>query len=49
MMRHHLAKAFAAAALLMLAQPVLAEQEGDSGEASFLNSLKGRFSGNGTL
>jgi hypothetical protein len=49
MMRHHMAKAFAAAALLMVTQPALAEQEGDSGEASFLNSLEGRFSGNGTL
>jgi hypothetical protein len=49
MMRHHLAKAFAAAALLMLTQPVLAEQKGDGSEAIFLNSLEGRFSGNGTL
>lgn len=49
MMRHHLARAFATAALLVLAQPGLAEPEGASGETGFLNSLEGRFSGNGTL
>ena len=46
---HRMAKALAAAALLVLTQPVLAQQEGDSGEANFLSSLEGRFSGNGTL
>ncbi|MGX1789504.1 hypothetical protein ACWIGM_22340 [Bosea sp. NPDC055332] len=49
MMRHDLAKAFAAAALLVLTQPGLADQEAGSAEAGFLNSLEGRFSGNGTL
>lgn len=49
MMRHHLATAFAAATLLVLAQPGLAEQEADTGETGFLSSLEGRFSGNGTL
>lgn len=48
MMRHCLTTAFAAAALLTLAQPGIAEQE-TAGEASFLSSLEGRFSGNGTL
>ena len=46
---HRMAKALAAAALLMLTQPVLAEQEVGPSEAGFLNSLEGRFSGNGTL
>lgn len=49
MTRHRMAKALAAAALLMLAQPSSAEQEAGSSEASFLSSLEGRFSGNGTL
>jgi hypothetical protein len=49
MMRHHLTKAFAAAALLILPQTVLAEQEAENGETGFLSSLEGRFSGNGTL
>ncbi len=46
---HRMAKALAAAALLMLTQPVLAEQEVGPSEAGFLSSLEGRFSGNGTL
>lgn len=46
---HHLAKALAAAALLILAQPGAADQEAGSGETGFLSSLEGRFSGNGTL
>jgi hypothetical protein len=46
---HRMAKALAAAALLALAQPTLAEQEAGSGDAGFLSSLEGRFSGNGTL
>ncbi|MGE7470447.1 hypothetical protein ACQKLX_13480 [Bosea sp. NPDC003192] len=45
---HHMAKAFAAAAALMLTTPGLAEQEA-GGETTFLGSLEGRFSGNGTL
>lgn len=45
---HHITKAFAALALLALATPGLAEQEA-GGETEFLNSLEGRFSGNGTL
>lgn len=49
MMRHHLTKAFAAAALLILAQPGAAEQASGGDETGFLNSLEGRFSGNGTL
>lgn len=49
MTRHRMAKALAAAVLLVLAQPSIAEQEAGSSEASFLNSLEGRFSGNGTL
>ncbi|MCV9936456.1 hypothetical protein OIU35_08770 [Boseaceae bacterium BT-24-1] len=49
MTRHRMTKALAAAALLMLAQPGSAEQEAGSSEASFLSSLEGRFSGNGTL
>ncbi|WID94157.1 hypothetical protein QO058_14835 [Bosea vestrisii] len=42
-------KALAAAALLVLAQPSAAQQDTGSSEASFLSSLEGRFSGNGTL
>lgn len=49
MTRRLRAKALATAILLALAQPTLAEQDPGSGEASFLNSLEGRFSGNGTL
>lgn len=49
MMRHHLANAFAAAALLVLTQPSMAEPEAGRGEAGFLSSLEGRFSGSGTL
>ena len=49
MMRHHLTNAFAAAALLVLAQPSMAEPEAGPGEAGFLSSLEGRFSGSGTL
>lgn len=49
MIRHQLAKAFAAATLLVLTQPVLAEPEAGHGETTFLGSLEGRFSGNGTL
>lgn len=49
MMRHHLAKALAAAALLILAQPSMAEPEASHSEAGFLGSLEGRFSGSGTL
>jgi hypothetical protein len=49
MARLHLAKALAAAALLILTQPGAAEQEANSEEAGFLSSLEGRFSGNGTL
>jgi hypothetical protein len=49
MTRHHIAKALATAALLVLAQPAIAEREAGSDEASFLRSLEGRFSGNGTL
>lgn len=49
MTRHHMAKAFATAALLILAQPGSAEQEADKSETAFLSSLEGRFSGNGTL
>ncbi|WP_332700376.1 hypothetical protein [Bosea sp. (in: a-proteobacteria)] len=46
---HHMAKAIAAATLLVLAQPGLAEQEAAGGEAAFLGSFEGRFSGTGTL
>ena len=46
---HRMATALGAIALLMLAQPALAEPKADSGETSFLSSLEGRFSGNGTL
>ena len=49
MMRHHMATALAAAAVLLLTQPALAEEEAKSGETGFLSSLEGRFSGNGTL
>ncbi|CAN7458327.1 hypothetical protein LJR090_003747 [Bosea sp. LjRoot90] len=49
MTRHRMTKALAAAALFVLAQPGAAEQEAGSSEASFLSSLEGRFSGNGTL
>lgn len=49
MIRHHLAKAFAAATLLVLTQPALAEPEAGHGETGFLDSLEGRFSGSGTL
>lgn len=49
MTRHRIATALTAVALMGLAQPGLAEQEVGSDEASFLNSLEGRFSGNGTL
>lgn len=49
MTRHRMAKALATAALLVLAQPAIAEREAESDEASFLSSLEGRFSGNGTL
>lgn len=48
MTAHHMATAFAAAALLALVTPGLAEQEA-GGETEFLSSLEGRFSGNGTL
>lgn len=46
---HRMAAALTATALLMLAQPGATQQGADSGEASFLSSLEGRFSGNGTL
>jgi hypothetical protein len=49
MTRNHLAKAFAALALLALAQPLAAEQNAESDEAGFLRSFEGRFSGAGTL
>jgi hypothetical protein len=45
---HHMAKTFAAVAILALATPGLAEQ-GAGGETEFLSSMEGRFSGNGTL
>lgn len=48
MERHPMAIACAAAALLLLARPGAAQTE-SGGEASFLNALEGRFSGDGTL
>lgn len=49
MTRHHLATALATAALLIMAQPGAAQQNAENDETRFLNSLEGRFSGNGTL
>jgi len=49
MTRNRIATALAAAVLLALVQPGRAEREAGSDEASFLSSLEGRFSGNGTL
>lgn len=48
MTHNHLTKAFAVWALLALAQPLAAEQNA-GGEAGFLRSFEGRFSGAGTL
>ncbi|MGW9331564.1 hypothetical protein [Bosea sp. NPDC055594] len=49
MERHPMTIACAAAALLLLAGPGAAQTEPGNGEASFLNALEGRFSGDGTL
>ena len=49
MERHPMAIACAAVALLLLAGPGAAQTEPGNGEASFLNALEGRFSGDGTL
>ncbi|WP_332681945.1 hypothetical protein [Bosea sp. (in: a-proteobacteria)] len=46
---HHLATTFAAMLALTLVQPGAAQQEAESGEAAFLKSFEGRFSGTGTL
>lgn len=44
-----MAKAYVAAALLLLASPGAAQTQAGNGEADFLNALEGRFSGDGTL
>ncbi|MGX5736875.1 hypothetical protein [Bosea thiooxidans] len=49
MTRYRIATALTVVALVGLAQPGLAEQEVGRDDTSFLNSLEGRFSGNGTL